>query len=316
MAYIIGIDIGGAKTSVSLGNPQGKILLRQAYPTLDADFTLSEAKRIIKTYLNKYDKALKKTLGIGISCAGPLDFKKGLLINPPNMPTWRNLPLRRIFTRAFKLPVVIDNDANSAAWAEKIFGAGKNVKNLFYYTVSTGIGGGLVINNKLYRGASNDAGEIGHSIILPQGPKCNCGKHGCLEALASGTAIARIAQEKAKKNSLILKLAGKRKNINAEIVAQAAFKKDTLARAIYNQATFYLGLSIVGVIQTLNPEMIVIGGGVSKTGAMFFKPLLKTVRKYTWKRPYQSCKILPTRLKDKVGDLGAISLILGTQIKK
>ncbi|MBU3933562.1 MAG: ROK family protein [Candidatus Omnitrophica bacterium] len=310
MSYLIGVDIGGTKTSVSLGNFRGKVLIRRVFPSEGVKATLSQIKRIIRAYLARYDRDLKRTKGIGVSCPGPLDFKKGLLITSPNMPTWRNVPLKRIFSRSFTLPVAVDNDANCAALAEKTFGAGKGVNSLFYYTVSTGIGGGLIINGEIFHGASNDAGEIGHSVVLPEGPKCNCGKRGCLEALASGTAIARIARERARRNSLILKLAGKRKDINAGIVAQAALKGDKLARAIYEQAAFYLGLSITNVIQIINPEMIVIGGGVAKAGPILFRPLVKTVRAYTWPRPYRSCKIVPAKLKDAVGDLGAISLLL------
>ncbi|MBZ9577911.1 ROK family protein [Patescibacteria group bacterium] len=310
MSYLIGVDIGGTKTSVSLGTSRGKILIRQVFPTKEAQATLGEAKKIIRAYLKSCRQAGKKIKGIGVSCAGPLDLTRGVLINPPNMPTWRNLPLKTIFARGFGLPVAVDNDANCAALAEKTFGAGKGVNSLFYYTVSTGIGGGLIINGEVFHGASFDAGEIGHSVVLPQGPRCNCGKRGCLEALASGTAIARIAREKAKRSSLILKLAGKRKDIDAACVARAALKKDRLALAIYNQAAFYLGLSITNVIQIINPEMIVIGGGVSRAGPILFRPLMKTVRAYTWPRPYRSCKIVPAKLKDAVGDLGAISLLL------
>lgn len=310
MFYAIGIDIGGTKTSVSFGNTDGKIFRRTVFPTKGAQTTLAQVKKIIRGYLKKYDKNLKKTRGIGISAAGPLDLKKGVLINPPNMPSWRNVPLKKIFSRSFALAVVVDNDANSAALAEQTFGAGKNMKNLFYYTVSTGIGGGLIINGEIYHGASFDAGEIGHSVVLPGGPKCMCGKCGCLEALASGTAIARIAREKATKNSLILKLAGQKKNIDAIIVAQAAKKGDRLARSIYQQAAFYLGLSVTNVIQIINPEMIVIGGGVSKAGKILFEPLIKIVRRYAWPRPYRSCKIVRAKLKDTVCDLGAISLVL------
>ena len=310
MYYVVGVDIGGTKTSVSLGNRQGKILRRTVFPTEDVQSTLGEVKRIIRGYFKRYDRGLKKTKGIGITGPGPLDLKKGVLINPPNMPTWRNVPLKRIFSRAFALPVAVDNDANCAALGEKTFGAGESVKNLFYYTVSTGIGGGLIINGEIYHGASFDAGEIGHSVLLPNGPKCNCGKRGCLEALASGTAISRIAQELVTKNSLILKLAGKKKNIGAVIVEQAALKGDRLARQIYQQAAFYLGLSVANVIQIINPEMVVIGGGVSKAGKLLFTPLIKTVRTFAWARPFRSCRIVRAKLKDAVGDLGAISLIL------
>ena len=309
MFYIIGIDLGGTKTSVSLGNSQGKLLIRRVYPTKSAASTLAEAKRIIQVLLAEYDPKRKKTKGIGISACGPLDLNRGILLNPPNMPTWRNVPLKKIFFQAFGFKVAVDNDANSAALAEKTFGAGKNVQSLFYYTVSTGIGGGLIIDGRIHHGASFDAGEIGHSVILPKGPKCRCGKYGCLEALASGTSIARIARERVNKNSLILKLAGKKKDIDAIIVAQAAKKGDRLARTIYQQAAFYLGLSVTNVIQIINPEMIVMGGGVSKAGEILFRPLIKTVRRFSWLRPLRSCRIVRAKLRDAVGDLGAISLI-------
>jgi glucokinase len=310
MFYIVGIDIGGTKTSVSIGTHQGKILLRTVIATEGAGSTLGEVKRIIRAYLKRYDPGLKKTKGIGISAVGPLDLKTGILLNPPNMPRWRRVPLKRIFSRSFSLPVAVDNDANSAALAEKTFGAGKDVQQLFYYTVSTGIGGGLIMDGRIFHGASGDAAEIGHSVILPNGPRCKCGKRGCLEALASGTAIARIARERVKKSSLILKLAQKKKDIDAIVVARAARKGDKLACSIYNEAAFYLGLSVTNVIQVFNPEMVVIGGGVSKVGKILFQPLIKTVRNFTWPRPLRSCKIVPAKLKDVVGDLGAISLIL------
>jgi glucokinase len=311
LSYFIGIDIGGTKTSVSLGNAQGRIFVRTVFPTEDVRPTLGEVKRIIRAYLKKYDKEQKKTAGIGVSGPGPLDFKKGVLVNPPNLPSWRNVPLKKIFSRAFPFPVAVDNDANCAALGEKTFGAGRRVKNLFYYTVSTGIGGGVIIDGRIHHGASFDAGEIGHSIVLPKGPKCNCGKRGCLEALASGTSIGRIARERVTKSSLILKLAGQKRNINAVIVARAAQQGDRLAREIYRQAAFYLGLSVANVIQVLNPEMIIIGGGVSKTGKLLFDPLIRNARAFSWPRPYHSCRIVPAKLKDAVGDLGAMSLLIG-----
>lgn len=308
MSYLLGVDIGGTKTAVSLGTSRGKILARQVFPTRGMRPTLSEIQKLVQSYLQKYGK--KNILGIGVSCGGPLDVKKGLLLNPPNLAGWRNVPVKKIFAQTFRLPVEVDNDANCAALAEKTFGAGKDVQNLFYYTVSTGIGGGLIIEGKIYHGASCDAGEVGHSVIVPNGPRCNCGKRGCLEALASGTAIARVAREKAGEDSLILKLAGERKKINAVIVAEAARKGERLAQTIYQQAAFYLGLSATNIIQIFNPEMIIIGGGVSKAGRLLFQPLMKTVRAFSWPRPLRRCKIVRAALKDNVCDLGAMCLIL------
>lgn len=311
MRYIVGIDIGGTKTAVSWGTAQGEILVRRVLPTQDVHTTIGEVKKVIQAYLAEYGREKQQISGIGISCAGPLDLDKGILLSAPNMPGWRNVPLRDIFARGFALPVAVDNDANCAAMAEKRFGAGRAVEHLFYYTVSTGIGGGIIIAGRIYRGASFDAGEIGHTVILPKGPKCNCGKRGCLESLASGTAIAKCARRQASRDSLMLKLAGRKKDINAEIVAHAAAQGDKAAQGIYSTAAFYLGLSVTNVIQTLNPQMIVIGGGVAKAGKLLFQPLLKTVRAFTWKRPYEHCQIVPAQLQDKVADLGAISLLLG-----
>ncbi len=314
---IIGIDIGGTKISVVIAESNGNILKKETFPTEGAKppkGTLDRLKRTIHSIMRNLSLNNKDIKGIGIGCVGPLDPKSGIVISPPNLPAWRNVHIKDEFSSEFSLPIIMDNDANAAALGEKFFGAGKNVRNLFYYTVSTGIGGGLVIDGKIYQGASFDAGEVGHATILPDGPMCEyCKKRGCLEILSSGTAIARIAKELVSKDkdSLILKLADNDINkITSQVVIEAVKKADKTACVIWNDAVRYLGISVANIIQTFNPEMIVIGGGVSKAGDLLFKPLRKTAREYSWQRGYEACSIVPAQLGDNVGDLGAVSLVL------
>lgn len=314
---IIGIDIGGTKISVVIVESNGNILKKETFPAegyKPPKGTLERLKNTIHSLMKSLSLNNKDIKGIGIGCVGPLDPKNGIIISPPNLPAWRNVHIKDEISSEFEIPVIMDNDANAAALGEKFFGAGRDVRNLFYYTVSTGIGGGLVINGKIYQGASFDAGEVGHTTILPDGPMCEyCKKNGCLEILSSGTAIARIAKESVskKKDSIILKLADNdTEKITSQTVLEAVKKNDKTACVIWNDAVRYLGISVANIIQTFNPEMIVIGGGVSKAGDLLFKPLREIAREYSWQRGYEACSIVPAQLGDNVGDLGAVSLVM------
>lgn len=314
--YIIGLDIGGTKISCVIGTRAGQILDRARIPT--------EVERgpepAIKKTIEKIHQLLKSSRvelgeveGVGIGAPGPLDPVSGTILATPNMPGWNGVCLKEILGKEFEIPIVVDNDGNAAALGEKVFGQGKDVNNLFYFTVSTGIGGGLIIDGKIYHGASFDAAEVGHMTVLPDGPKCGCGKLGCLEALASGTAIARMAKEKVKDNpgSLILKLAGGGLNqINAGLVREAAEKGDVLAKEIWLEVGRYLGIGVANVLNLINPQMVIIGGGVAKAGELLFKPVRESAAKEAFARTYESCQILPSKLGDMVGDFGAISLVL------
>ncbi|MEA3328787.1 MAG: ROK family protein [Candidatus Omnitrophota bacterium] len=319
--YIIGLDIGGTKTSCVIGTKKGRILGKSLFPTETQKGSSQTLKRIIKNIkelLRRLDITLAEVEGMGIGAPGPLDPIKGVILNTPNMPGWNNVCLKEIFSRKFNLPVILDNDANAAALGEKIFGAGKDIGDMFYFTVSTGIGGGLIIGGKVYHGASFDAAEVGHTVVLVDGPKCKCGKRGCLEALASGTAIARKAKEKVKfePSSLILKLAGNSSSITARIVSQAAEKGDELAKQIFQEAGRFLGIGVANVLNLINPQMVVIGGGVSLAGELLFKPMKESAKKEAFGKTYQVCQIVPSKLKDKVGDLGAVSLVFNKYRRK
>lgn len=314
--YIIGLDIGGTKISCVLGTRSGQILERLAIPTAverGPDYSIKNAIDKIHGLLKRTRVELNDVEGVGIGAPGPLDPVSGTILTTPNMPGWNGVCLKEVFGKEFGLPVVVDNDANAAALGEKVFGAGKEVNNLFYFTVSTGIGGGLIIDGRIYHGASFDAAEVGHTTILPDGPRCGCGKFGCLEALASGTAIARRTKERVKDrpDSLILNLVrGDLDKVTAKVVGEAATKGDELAKEVYQEAGRYLGIGVANVLNLINPEMVIIGGGVAKAGELLFGPIRETAAKEAFGRTYESCQIVPSKLGELVGDFGAISLVL------
>ena len=301
----VGIDIGGTNTLIILADSQGKIYRRNLIPTRKPSFTLEQILKVIRGYPVHLKKGIR---AVGIACAGMLDARSGRLISSPNLASWRNVPLKGYFRRRLKVPVAVENDANAAALGERYFGAGKGKNNLLFYTVSTGIGGGIIIQGKIYQGKSLNAGELGHTLMLAKGPKCGCGKRGCLEALASGTAIAKIARKRIKTNpgSRLARLKGK---IDAHQVAEAARRGDRLAREIFQEACGYLGLNIANMIQSLDPEMVIIGGGVSSEGKIFFAPLKNKVKRHLWPKLYRSCPIVKAKLGSNAGALGMVALV-------
>nr|MBU9888907.1 ROK family protein [Candidatus Omnitrophota bacterium] len=199
MMNAVGIDIGGTKISLVLGTEKGKVLLRDEIPTRtgpQARRCVQELTARLKLLLRQSGVSRKKILGIGIGCPGAVNSVKGTVPRSPNLPGWTGIPLRKILSRSAGLPVFLANDANAAAMGESLFGAGCGVRDFIYITVSTGVGGGIVLGGRLHEGAGFAAGEIGHMSVVPDGQKCNCGKRGCLEAYASGTAIARFARKR------------------------------------------------------------------------------------------------------------------------
>jgi len=205
-------------------------------------------------------------------------------------------------------PVFLLNDASAAALGEHRMGAGRGLDNLIYITVSTGIGGGLVINGQLYNGTDGCAAEIGHMTILVDGPLCKCGKRGCLEALASGTAIARMARERLAaggKSCLAELTRGKIEDVTAELVAEAARRGDALALSVIDEAARYLGIGLANLVNIINPQMIIIGGGVSKMGAMLFRPARKSMKEHAFKLPARTVRVVRPRLGLDAGLFGA-----------
>ncbi|MEI7751945.1 MAG: ROK family protein [Candidatus Omnitrophota bacterium] len=302
MKYAIGIDVGGTKISVTLGTSSGKILARKKVTTR----ILSKSKACVEEILTsvrqifpEFKLSSKDILGIGIGAPGAVNSKTGVLPRSPNLAGWAGIPIVRIFRNKFKLPIYLANDANAAALGEWVFGAGRKMKNLIYITVSTGVGGGLILNGQLYEGAGFVAGEIGHISVVPEGRKCKCGRRGCLEAYASGTAIAHFYNELKKK-----KVKG------AKEVGLAASSGDKVAIESYRKAAYYLGIGLANLMNVLNPEAIVIGGGVLKSAPpVYWKEVLRSAKGHAWPEAFQTTKVLQSPLLGHSGDLGALALV-------
>jgi len=248
----------------------------------------------------------------GVAAAGLCNPVTGTIIESPNLPEWRDVPFASWLQQDLALPVFIANDANAAALGELRYGAGRGLRDFIYVTVSSGIGGGLVLGGELYAGHSNTAGEVGHIPVEPDGPPCGCGSHGCLEAVASGLALAREASRRLAQGepSVLLELCrGDTSMVTAELVHQAALRGDGLALELAEQTGRYLGIAFAGLINVLNPEAIIVGGGLSKMGDLLLGPTVRTLRERSYELPARECRITVTPLGDMGGVLGAVALV-------
>ncbi|PIQ87453.1 MAG: transcriptional regulator [Candidatus Omnitrophica bacterium CG11_big_fil_rev_8_21_14_0_20_45_26] len=315
--YLVGIDVGGTKISVVLGTPKGRILFKRVIPTQTGSHTKESIRQIvaaIQESLKRFGITAKNMKGIGIGVPGPVDPKREEIEHSPNLKGWRRVPLKHILKKKFRCPVFIENDANAAALGEKYFGSGRNVKDFAYITVSTGVGCGMIVNHQLVRGVVGSAGEIGHVTVEHPGGRLARGKRGCLEAYASGTAIAKRASQliRSRKNSriyMIMKKEGAAK-VQGWMVSQAADQHDPFAIQLKREAADYLGIGIGTIINLLNPKLIILGGGVMEHAQPFWKQLKQAVQRESWPYAFKKCKIIKTRLRGRVGDLGAIAVVI------
>jgi len=319
---IIGVDIGGTKIAAGVVSPGGKLIDSLVLPTLAGKGKNASLDRVIlsvETLLSNNNIDRKRIKGIGLCAPGPLDPVKGVVHNPPNLPGWKEVPLVSVVRRKFKVPSKLENDANAAGKAEMIWGAAKGYKNVFYVTVSTGIGTGIIIDGQIYHGKNGMAGEGGHVTIdhRAEGDMCGCGRAGCIEALASGPHTVRRLKKKLKskgsgQKTSIIKIAQKTSNIiTMKTIAEAAKKKDKLAIEIIREQGYLLGIWLGGMISILDPEIIVIGGGVSMIGELLFKEIRKTAHKHTINIYAQKTPIVRAKLRKQVGVFGAASLFMG-----
>ena len=312
---VLAVDLGGTKVVAAVVAPSGKILSRTYCLTLADRGPKAVVDRLISAACDAMERAKLKESdfdGIGIAAAGILDTINGVVTTSPNLPRWRNVRLRDIVAERMGLATYIVNDASAAALGEHHFGVGKGLDNLIYLTISTGIGGGIIVGGKLYSGTDGCAGEFGHMTIEANGPECNCGNYGCLEALASGTAMAREAAARIKsgETSAIIQLVdGRLDSITAEIVATAAGQGDVLACKVVAQIATYLGVGLANLVNIFNPQMIVIGGGVSRMGEMLLRPARKAVNERAFKLPARTVRIVRSRLGYDAGILGAAAYV-------
>ena len=240
---------------------------------------------------------------IGIGSPGPIDPKTGMVIFAPNL-MWHNVPIVRMLEGILDLPVCLENDANVAALGEYQFGAGRRSKNMVYITVSTGVGGGLILDGKIYAGSFGMAGEVGHMTIVADGPLCGCGNQGCLEALASGPAIARKARAcvlHGQETTMTDMVSGKLEEITSKTVGEAAAAGDVLAKEIVDKAGEYVGIAVANLINIINPDTIVIGGGVSNMGELILEPLRKAAGRRAMKAAFDEVRIVKAELGSDAG---------------
>jgi len=276
--YFVGVDVGGTKVAAGLVNSAGEITHRTQVPMVVADAaaglaSVTSAIDSVREATNPNPELRGLASGIGICAPGPLDPRTGVVINPPNLPGWRNFPLGDLISKAYGLPVRVDNDGNAAALAEALWGSGRGYRNVFCATIGTGIGTGIVFDGCIYHGRTGAAAEGGHTTIDYRGPRCGCGKLGCIEALASGPAIARRAAEKiaAGRLSSILEHAGGHPDrITSEMVGRAYVAGDLLAKEVLQETAMYLTVWLGNIVDLLEPDVMIVGGGVASMLQPFF----------------------------------------------
>ncbi len=316
--HVVGIDIGGTKLATVVADTAGNILNKVRKPTL-AERGPEYARQLLFDMVHETIElaGLERTAisAIGVSCGGPLDTKTGIVYSPPNLPGWDALPLKSQLESEFEIPVTIENDANASALAEYRFGGGRGYNAVLYMTMSTGIGGGIVLDGQVYHGANDSAGEVGHQILLPDGPLCGCGKRGCLEALCSGPAIARRAQaavrnEKASATTLLDLAGGHIESVRSEHVLEAARQGDALALRLVEETAYYMGWGIANLVNILNPDIVLLGTIAIAAGDLLLNPIRKTVSEFAMTRPAEAVKIAPAQLGEALGDLAAVALVV------
>ncbi|MDD4169986.1 MAG: ROK family protein [Desulfotomaculaceae bacterium] len=313
--YLIGVDLGGTKIHTALATENGNILAETRILTGTAggpSYVIGQIAATIGQLQAQAGVPATSIKVVALGSPGPLNTSSGVIQFSPNL-HWHDIPIKQLLEEQLSLKVIIDNDANLAALGEYVFGAGKGKENMVYITVSTGVGGGLILGRQLYHGASDGAGEIGHTIVLPDGPLCSCGARGCLEALSSGTAIAREARrlvESGSGKNILNRAGGDPKRISSVVVAAAAASGDPEAVSIIARAARFLGIGVANVINLLNPDMVVLGGGVMEIGELIWQGVRQEVEARTFQSSRTRAQIVPAALGQRSGVLGAIALAM------
>ena len=307
-------DVGGTRIRVAVVSRDGRVSYRHEVPTLAHEGREAVLERLTAAL----DQAIAaaeadSVIGIGVSMAGPTDPGTGVMHNPPNLPGWHCFTVKPLLEEKFSLDVSIANDATLAALAEYRFGAGRGYKDMIYITVSTGIGGGLVIDGKVYAGSRGFAGEIGHMVIEPEGPVCECGSRGCLESLSSGTAVARVARQRLSlgEQSTMMDIAGGRiDDVTSVVVAEAARAGDEAAQSIIEEAATNLGVGMANLILAFDPGVIVIGGGMSQSLDLMMPAITREVDRHATRYLGSRTPVVKSELADDVSLLGAAALAI------
>ena len=303
---VLALDVGGTKLAAGVVSPDGSVGSFAQTETAVGEGPAAVVKRLLELG----DQVLAEVgagsvAAVGVGCGGPLDPRTGVIFGPPGLPGWDEVPLGRLVAEHFGLPTYVDNDATAAALGEYRWG-GWDVRSLVYLTVSTGFGGGVVADGKLFRGAADQGGELGHVVVDWQGRQCGCGARGCAEAYVSGTAIARRAAE-AVADSPSSSLA-RLPVITAKDVAEHARAGDDVARAVWDETTAMLGRMVAVLINVCEPELVVLGGGVTRAGAQLLDPVREAALRQAMPPAARACDVVLSRHGDAVGVLGAAAI--------
>ncbi len=314
--YLVGIDLGGTNVDVGVVDKAGKMIARHARP-LGKPTTRKEVVEAIylatEETLQRAGMKKESIHAIGIATPGVLDIARGVVVTAANLPEWKDVPLRDLIKKRFEAPTVLENDANAAAYGEFWVGAGKDVRSMIMLTLGTGIGGGIVIDGKLWHGWKDAAGELGHFTIDYKGRQCACGNIGCLEAYASAESTVRRFLESArsgKETNLKRAVEEKPESVTCRMLYEEALKGDALCRQTLEETGFFLGVGIVTILHFMNPEMVVLTGGMIGAGPMIMDPLKKVVEERALSRSREDVQLVFARLGTDAGVIGAAGCAL------
>ncbi|AKI97915.1 ROK family protein [Kosmotoga pacifica] len=307
--YVVGIDLGGTETKIGIVDYNGNIVEKSIIPTLVSRGSEDVIDRIAESVrkLVHTSGVESKVLGIGVGSPGSIERESGTVIYSPNFPGWKNVPLSRRLEELTGFTTYVENDANAFAIGEWAFGTFKGTPNIVALTLGTGVGGGVISRGELITGSQGFGGELGHVIIEPDGPLCGCGSHGCLEALASATSIVRMAKEFRKRypDSPVFR----QENITARTVFDAAKTGDEMSELVVERATKALAIGIAGFVHIFNPDVIILGGGVSRAGNYLLEKVERKVRSYVMESFRGTFKIALSELVEDAGIKGAASIV-------
>ncbi len=306
----IGVDVGGTAVKAGLVEERGAVLQALEVPTeasRGVDHVLDRLADVVKKLRAAAESQTRSVVGVGIGVPGTLSRKRGIVISPPNLPGWKNVPIVDRLTAATGLPVRLDNDANNAAFGEFLCGAGRGVQDMVMLTLGTGVGGGIIAGGRLWGGALENAGELGHMIVQTGGRRCGCGQLGCLEALASATATVTTARELMAqgRESILQKIIKSGRELESEDIVKAADEGDAVAREAWMQTCRYLAIACINIHHILNPQRIVLAGGMSKAGDSLLRPVRQFIAELESKMLGDPPEIRLAELGNDAGFIGS-----------
>jgi glucokinase len=311
--YALGIDLGGTSIKTGVVDKQGKILAQVEVPTEAAaglETVIANMAKGARLAVEKAGLSMDQVAGAGVGAPGICNVAEGVVVTAGNL-GWQDVPVCALLSQQLSIPVTLENDANCAALGEQWSGAARGTQHVVMLTIGTGVGGGLILNGKIYHGFKGWAGELGHMPAVENGPQCGCGQRGCLETVASATAMGALAKQAIESGTApyLAKRAEELGKVDARLVIYAAREGDQVAQEILNQVAGYLGAAIASMVSALNPEAVVIGGGASAAGDLLLEPIRRVVNERAMPGPAAACQILQASLGNDAGLIGAASLV-------